>query len=153
MTRHTTAPGTARTRPLAVAALCLAALLAAPALAERLPAPDGARVYIVAPEAGATVSSPVTVIFGLEGMGVAPAGVEWDNTGHHHLIIDLTPEEIDFDVFLPATEQIRHFGGGQTQAVLDLPPGEHTLWLLLGDHDHVPHDPPLMSVPVTITVE
>lgn len=139
--------------PRYFATLLVSCALAAPALAERLPSPEGARAQIILPENGATVSNPVTVIFGLEGMGVAPAGVEWDNTGHHHLIINLEPDEIDFDAFLPATEQIRHFGGGQTQAVLELEPGEYTLWLLLGDHDHVPHDPPVMSEPVTITVE
>jgi hypothetical protein len=128
-------------------------LVAGTALAqERTPAPEGARVFIIAPADGATVANPVTVYFGLEGMGVAPAGVEWDNTGHHHLMIDVD-ELPPFDAALPADDQHRHFGGGQTQTTLELEPGEHTLRLLLADWQHVPHDPPVMSEPITITVE
>jgi hypothetical protein len=137
------------------AAAALAALmLAAPALAqERTPSPEGATAYIVEPKAGDTVRSPVTVRFGLSGMGVAPAGVEWENTGHHHLIIDVPQDGFDFAAPVPSDEQHRHFGGGQTEVTLDLAPGEHTMWLLLGDAFHVPHDPPVMSEAVTFTVE
>jgi hypothetical protein len=116
-------------------------------------APEGARAYIVAPADGATVSGTFTVVFGLEGMGVAPAGTDRENTGHHHLLIDTDPSTIDFDSSLPATDQIVHFGGGQTQVSIELPAGTHTLQLLLGDMNHVPHDPPVLSDRVTVTVE
>ena len=97
----------------------------------------------MSPADGATVTSPVTVRFGLEEMGVAPAGVDKINTGHHHLLIDVA-EMPPLDMPLPTTDQIRHFGGGQTEVQLDLEPGEHTLQLVLGDYLHIPHDPPLM---------
>ncbi|MFC3612277.1 DUF4399 domain-containing protein [Lutimaribacter marinistellae] len=119
---------------------------------ERTPAPTDARAYIISPADGATVSNPVTIQFGLEGMGVAPAGVEADNTGHHHLLINTDPSELDLSQGLPATDQIVHFGGGQTQVTKELPAGTHTIQLLLGDWSHVPHDPPVMSEPITITV-
>lgn len=127
--------------------------LAAPALADRTAAPEGAAVYIVSPADGATVSNPVTIVFGLRGMGVAPAGVAQEGTGHHHLLINLTPEDIDFDNPLPADEQHVHFGGGQTEVTRELPAGTHRLWLLLGDANHIPHDPPIMSETITVTVE
>ena len=129
------------------------ALAAAPAFADRTPSPEGASVYIVSPEDGATVTNPVTVIFGLSGMGVAPAGIDMANTGHHHLLINVTPDEVDFDNPLPADDQHVHFGGGQTQVTKELPAGAHTLLLLLGDANHIPHDPPVMSEAITITVE
>lgn len=136
-------------------AAVLAAALAAPALtlAQSTPAPDGAEVYFIAPTDGATVSNPVTIQFGLRGLGIAPAGAEWDNTGHHHLLINIDPSDVAMDASLPATDQIRHFGGGQTEATLDLPSGTHTMWLLVGDYTHTPHDPPVMSEMITITVE
>lgn len=110
------------------------------------------RVYIISPADGASVSGPFTVQFGLTGMGVAPAGIERAGTGHHHLLIDV--EELPpFDQPLPNDEQHRHFGAGQTEVVLDLPPGEHTLRLIFADHNHVPHDPPLVSEPITIKVK
>lgn len=137
------------------AAFAAAACLAGAALADghRTPAPEGARAWIVAPADGATVTNPVTIVFGLEGMGVAPAGTELENTGHHHLLINTDPATVDMDMSLPATDLIVHFGGGQTQVTKELPPGTHTLRLLLGDAAHVPHDPPVMSEVVTITVE
>lgn len=119
----------------------------------RSPAPADARAYIISPEDGSTVSNPVTVVFGLEGMGIAPAGTETDNTGHHHLLINTDPGTLDLDTSLPATDQIVHFGGGQTQVTKELPAGTHTLQLLLGDWSHVPHDPPVMSEVITITVD
>lgn len=120
-------------------------LLSAGVLAEK---PEA---HIISPADGETVTSPVTVTFGLKGMGVAPAGADIDNTGHHHLLIDV--EQLpDPDRPIPADDQHVHFGGGQTQTTLELEPGEHTLQLLLGDHNHVPHDPPVLSEPVTITV-
>ena len=118
----------------------------------RSTAPEGAKVFFVSPQDGATVSSPVTVEFGLEGMDVAPAGTDQENSGHHHLLIDLD-EKPAMDMPLPATEQVVHFGKGQTSTTLELEPGEHTLQLLLGDWRHIPHDPAVMSREITITVE
>jgi hypothetical protein len=123
----------------------------APAQLPRTPAPEGAMVYFVSPANGEEVKSPVTVRFGLRGMGVAPAGVTAPNTGHHHLLIDvetLPPENQP----LPNNEQFRHFGLGQTEAEITLPPGEHTLQLVVGDALHIPHQPPVMSEKITITV-
>jgi hypothetical protein len=130
------------------------ALAAAPVLAEfpRTPAPDGASAYIVSPADGATVSSPVTVVFGARGIGIAPAGVEWEKTGHHHLLINADVAAIAMGESLPATDEIRHFGGGQTEVTVELPPGEHRLRLLMGDHNHIPHEPPILSDPITLTV-
>lgn len=130
-------------------------LATAPALADghRSVAPDGARAYIVMPADGAVVNNPVTIVFGLEGMGIAPANVELDNTGHHHLLINTDPATLDLESGLPATDQIVHFGGGQTQVTKDLPVGTHRLQLLLGDWSHVPHDPPVLSDVITIVVE
>jgi len=114
-------------------------------------APEGAVAYIISPTDGETVESPFLVQFGLSSMGVAPAAVEVENTGHHHLLIDV--EELpSLDEPLPATDNIRHFGGGQTETVLDLPPGTHTLQILLGNYAHVPHDPPVVSEKITIEV-
>jgi Domain of unknown function (DUF4399) len=140
-------------RTVILAAGLALGLGAATAVAGETPAPDGATVYIISPADGASVSNPVTVVFGLEGMGVAPAGVEKENTGHHHLLIDVDPSTIDPDSPLPADDNHRHFGGGQTQTSVELAPGEHTLILLLGDQNHIPHTPPVMSEPVTITVQ
>ncbi|MBD3655018.1 MULTISPECIES: DUF4399 domain-containing protein [Marinobacter] len=116
------------------------------------PAPEGAAVYFVTPLDGQTVNSPVTVSFGLEGLGVAPAGVERERTGHHHLLVDVDDLPA-LDQPVPADEHHIHFGGGQTQTTLKLSPGKHTLQLLVGDHLHVPHEPPVMSEKITITVE
>ena len=115
-------------------------------------APEGASVYFIEPADGATVSSTFTVKFGLSGMGVAPAGVDKENTGHHHILIDMD-ELPDMSLPLPANDQVKHFGGGQTEATLTLEPGEHTLQLLLGNHLHIPHDKPVLSEKITITVE
>ena len=117
----------------------------------RTPAPAGAMVYFLAPQDGAEVSSPFTVRFGLRGMGVAPAGITAPNTGHHHLLINVD-EAPDESLPLPATDQIRHFGLGQTEAELELPPGTYTLQLVLGDALHIPHDPPVRSERITVTV-
>jgi hypothetical protein len=117
----------------------------------RSPAPEGASLYFIAPADGAVVSGPFTVKFGLKGMGVAPAGVDAPNTGHHHLLINLE-EAVNPEVPLPATDQVRHFGGGQTETRLNLPVGTYRLQLMLGNHLHVPHDPPVMSEVITVTV-
>ena len=134
----------------AVTVVSLAVMCAASAFA-RTPAPKDAEVYIISPADGETVTSPVTVRFGLKGMGVAPAGVDKPNTGHHHLIIDAGPPALD--VPIPADDNHKHFGGGQTETVLILSPGKHTLQLIMGDLTHVPHDPPVMSRKITITVK
>ena len=142
-----------------LAALFAAALMAAPLAAQETPAPEGAQLYFVGLEDGAAVSSPVTVVFGLRGMGVAPAGVEKPATGHHHLLIDRPPlgqgefGAEEFQLSLPADDNHRHFGAGQTEVTLDLAPGTHTLQLVLGDHNHVPHNPPVVSEVITITVQ
>ncbi|MFE8070362.1 DUF4399 domain-containing protein [Marinobacteraceae bacterium S3BR75-40.1] len=127
------------------------ALLLLPLSALATPAPDNASVYFITPLDGQTVSSPVTVRFGTEGIGVAPAGVEKANTGHHHLLIDVD-ELPPMDQPIPSNEHFRHFGGGQTQADIELAPGKHTLQLLMGDANHVPHNPPVMSNRITIEV-
>ncbi len=118
---------------------------------ERSLAPESAKAYIVSPQDGDVVSSPFTVIFGLTDMGVAPAGMERADTGHHHLLIDTDMPFLDEPI--PANANHIHFGGGQTEVRLDLPRGEHSLQLLLGDFNHIPHDPPVMSKTITITVE
>ncbi len=114
-------------------------------------APADARVYIVSPSHGEVVSSPVKVIFGLSGMGVAPAGIKKDKTGHHHLLIDTAIPNLDRPI--PADDNHKHFGGGQTEVSIQLTPGQHTLQLLLADFAHVPHNPPVMSEQITITVK
>ncbi len=123
------------------------------------PSNPDAQVYFVNLSDGDTVQSPVTVVFGLNGMGVAPAGTEKENTGHHHLLIDRPPlgegedgaDELAYG--LPADDNHIHFGGGQTEVTLDLTPGPHTLQLVLGDAGHVPHATPIVSEVITITVE
>ncbi len=135
--------------------LLAGAFLAAPALAdlERISAPDGAEVYLISPEDGATLSGPVTVRMGLRGMGVAPAGADFPDTGHHHLLVNMPLEEVDLEAPLPFTDHTRHFGGGQTEGTLELEPGEYSLQLLFMDYRHVSFDPPLTSDVITITVE
>lgn len=115
-------------------------------------AAQGAKVYFITPTNGSKVKSPVTVTFGLTGMGVAPAGTDKPNTGHHHLLIDVA-ELPDLKMPLPKDNKHRHFGGGQTEVALELSPGPHTLQLILGDMNHIPHQPPLMSEKIIIVVE
>ncbi len=136
---------------LAVAGLGLAWSAGAESPIPRTPSPDDARLYFISPTDGATVSSPLTVRFGLAGMGVAPAGVDAPNTGHHHLIVDAPTPSTDLPV--PADAKHIHFGKGQTETTIELEPGSHTLQLVLGDRNHVPHDPPVVSERITITVE
>ena len=108
------------------------------------------RVFIIAPAGGSTVTSPVLVEFGIEGFAVAPAGTQDAGTGHHHLLINTPLPALDQPI--PADDNHVHFGKGQTSAELDLAPGQYTLQMLLGDGNHVPHDPALISEPITITV-
>jgi len=136
--------------------LILTAFLAAASLVhaqERTPSPAGAEAYIISPKDGAKVpAGKVLVQFGLKGMGIAPAGIKFDNTGHHHLLVD-TDVPADLSKPLPATDNILHFGKGQTETTLtSLTPGKHTLQLVLGDLNHVPHDPAVISKQITITV-
>ena len=135
--------------------LLAAALMAAPLLAQagETPSPEGARVYFINLHDGDTIGPKTLIRFGLSGMGVAPAGVEAPNTGHHHLVINETIEGEELDFGIPADENHRHFGAGQTEALVELPPGTHTLQLVLGDWGHVPHNPPVMSERITVTVE
>ena len=129
--------------------LFLGAAIASTGAIAGTPRPEGARAMILSPANGDTVDQTFVVRFGLQGMGVAPAGCDMPNTGHHHLLIDnetLPPPDE------PMGGDIQHFGGGQTQTTLTLPPGEHTLLLILGDKDHIPHSPPVMSEQIKVTV-
>jgi len=134
-------------------ALGLTLLAAFTAAQERSAPAADAEVYFIAPHNGATVHGPVTVRFGLKGMGIAPAGVKFDNTGHHHLLVDIDLSEVKLDAPMPATDKILHFGKGQTETTLTLTPGKHTLELLFADYLHRSFDPPLHSKKITITVE
>jgi hypothetical protein len=131
--------------------VCLMAAFAV--AADRMAAPAGAGVYFIAPQNGAKLHSPVTVKFGLKGMGIAPAGVKFDNTGHHHLLVDTDVSELKLDAPMPATDKIVHFGKGQTETTLTLTPGKHTLQLIFADQLHQSFDPPLTSKKITITVK
>lgn len=132
--------------------ISLLSLVLFPAYAQtQNPSPQGAELYFIAPEDGAAVTSPVTVKFGLKNMGIAPAGINVENTGHHHLLIDTEMPALNQPI--PADEKHVHFGKGQTETTLILAPGTHTLQLLLGDHVHTPHNPPVMSKTITITVK
>lgn len=134
------------TRLLTIAAL----LCAIPGYAGDTPAPEGAKLYFIAPADSATATSPVHVVFGLQNMGVAPAGVQHAHTGHHHLLIDTDLPPLDKPI--PSDAHHVHFGGGQTEATIELSPGKHTLQLLLGDYTHTPFNPPVVSKKITITV-
>jgi hypothetical protein len=138
-------------RTLLVAFIALLSLGTAVAL-DRTPSPAGAEVYIISPADGAKVASPVRVQFGLKGMGIAPAGIAFENSGHHHLLVDTDPPA-DLSQPLPTSEHVIHFGKGQTETELKLAPGKHTLQLVLGDQLHVPHNPPVMSKKITIEVK
>ena len=131
------------------AATAAAAPAPTPTMARKA-SPPGAMVYIISPVDGAEVQSPVTVVFGIKGAGVAPAGIDLPNTGHHHLIVD--SELASMATPIPADAQHIHFGGGQTEATVELSAGTHVLRLALGDYLHIPHDPPLLSAPVTVQV-
>jgi hypothetical protein len=141
------------TMTLSVAAFTAAALAAGSyALAQfpKSPSPAGAKVYFIQPKDGENVKGQVQVVMGLSGMGIAPAGIDAPETGHHHVLIDV--DKLNPDAPVPADDRHRHFGRGQTETMLDLPAGRHTLQLVLGDRNHVPHNPPVMSQKITITV-
>jgi hypothetical protein len=117
----------------------------------KVAATAGSSLYFINLKNGETVASPVTVQFGLKGMGVAPAGVEKAATGHHHLLVDVA--ELDVNAGIPVSDNHRHFGLGQTETSIVLKPGVHTLQLVLGDQNHIPHHPVVMSERITITVK
>jgi hypothetical protein len=126
---------------------------------KRQSSPEGAKTYIVAPQNGSTVKKKFKVNFGLTGMGISPAGITVQgqpipDTGHHHLLVDVVKLP-PLDVPLPADQhdKIMHFGKGQTETMLELAPGTHTLQLIFADYAHVPHDPPVMSEKITVIVE
>ena len=136
-----------------IIALAVSLMAAFAVAADRTAPPAGAEVYFITPKAGSTVHGPVTVRFGLKGMGIAPAGIKFDNTGHHHLLVDTDLSELKLDEPLPATDKVLHFGKGQTETTLTLSPGKHTLELVFADYLHKSFDPPLHSKKITITVE
>ena len=133
-------------------ALLFAACIGANALAgiPRTPAPADASVAILSPQDGETVTSPFKVVFAITGMSLAPAGDPQPNSGHHHLIIDAPLPNLDQP--LPADARHLHFGKAQTETEVTLVPGQHTLQLMLGDANHIPHEPPVISKQITITV-
>ena len=146
-------------KQLIVAMLLVAFGMMGSAVAGDTPSAPGAKVYFVTLKDGATVASPVKVIFGLSGMGVAPAGTEKKHTDHHHLLIDRPalgkgPDGKDeFDANLPSDANHKHFGKSQTEMMLTLTGGKHTLQLVLGDQNHIPHNPPVVSDVITVTVK
>jgi hypothetical protein len=123
----------------------------APAALPRTASPADAKVYVISPANGATVKSPFKVVFGLTGMGIAPAGMQFENAGHHHLLIDA---DLPKDMGMPLLNDAQHlhFGKGQTETMVTLPPGKHTLQLVLGDHLHIPFNPIVVSEKITVTV-
>jgi hypothetical protein len=135
----------------AMTALAGTVLAAAPGLPVTK-SPAAAEVYIISPQDGATVPPSFTVRFGLKGMGVAPAGVAHDNTGHHHLLVDVKALPAAGQP-IPKDDQHIHFGGGQTETTLKLTPGTHTLQLELGDANHIPFEPAVLSRPITVHVK
>jgi hypothetical protein len=135
------------------AALAVVMALAATVASAETPSPPGAAVYFINLKDGDTVTSPFKIQFGLTGMGVAPAGSQTPNTGHHHLLIDTQLSAEQMKQPIPVDAQHRHFGGGQTEVVLTLPPGPHTLQLVLADGAHIPHEPPVVSPIINITVK
>lgn len=139
---------------LLTAALLFSGTITCPA--QETKSPPGAKVYFINLKSGDTVTNPVLIQFGLSGMGVAPAGLQGDqtaNTGHHHLLVDAELKGDELKEPIPMDDQHRHFGKGQTEATVTLPAGQHTLQLVLGDWTHIPHVPPVMSERITITVK
>jgi hypothetical protein len=134
-------------------AIAAALALTASVSVAQTASPSGAKVFIISPKNGATVTNPVTVKFGIKGMTLAPAGSKDANTGHHHLLVDTDPPA-DLTQPIPSVpDKVIHFGKAQTETTLTLTPGKHTLQLLLGDGNHIPHQPPVMSKKITITVK
>ena len=138
----------------AMAALILGFACASSALSQSTatggptPSPPGAKVEFVDLKDGAVIGPKTTIHFGLHGMGVAPAGTKKANTGHHHLLIDTDLPPMDQEI--PSDRQHLHFGAGETETMLTLPPGKHTIQLLMGDENHIPHNPPVYSKKITV---
>lgn len=143
--------GQQEAEPVAAEEPAADAAMSEPMAMPRTASPEGARVFFVSPADGATVSNPIAVEFGIEGMSVVAAGVNEAHSGHHHLLVDTGVPDAGMPI--PADANHIHFGDGSTATELSLAPGEHTLRLLLGDHHHIPHDPPVVSDPITIMVE
>jgi hypothetical protein len=135
-----------------IGAVLVAAVMAlAPAFAARTPSPENAEAYIIWPANGTVIhGGKFWVRMGLRNMGVCPKGFNIPNVGHHHLLIDADLPPLGEQI--PSDRNHLHFGAGETEARIELPPGKHTLQLLLGDHDHIPHDPPVYSKKITIIV-
>ena len=127
-------------------------LLPTAAVPQGLPSPKDAYLYIISPKDGATLSGPFRCVFGLRGMGITHAGDPFPNSGHHHLLIDVE-EPLNPSEPIPQDKKHLHYGSGQTEALIHLSPGLHTLQLVLGDAKHFPFNPPLMSKKITITVK
>jgi hypothetical protein len=140
-------------RAVLLGAVAASALLPSEVAHAQTAAPAGASVYFINLKDKDTVTSPFKVQFGLAGMGVAPAGVEKDKTGHHHLLIDAKLSKEEEQAPVATDGQHMHFGGGQTETTLTLPPGQHTLQMVLGDWSHIPFSPPIVSPVITITVK
>jgi len=140
-----------KTFPMMIA-LVLVSFAAAAADVPLSPSPAGASVFFVEPADGATVPATFTVKFGVKGMTIAPAGTDQPNSGHHHLLIDVA-EAPDMKQPLAANEHVVHFGKGQTETQVTLPPGKHTLQLVFANYLHIPHDPPVVSKQITVTVK
>jgi hypothetical protein len=140
-----------RSTTILAATLLAAALIAGPAAAGETPAPDNAQVYIIWPKDGRTIpGGRFWLRMGAKNIGIAPAGIKKKNTGHHHVIVNGKLPPLDEEI--PSNKTYRHFGGGQTEARLELPPGRHTIQLIMGDHEHIAHNPPLYSERITIIV-
>jgi hypothetical protein len=139
-------------RSILFAASCAAFVAPPLTWAGPTPAPANAYAYIGYPNDGQTfpAGKPFKVWFGLRYMGVAPRGVKFPNTGHHHLLIDVDLPPMDQEI--PSDRNHLHFGAGETETMIELPPGKHTLQLLMGDDMHVPHNPPVYSKKITIYV-
>lgn len=132
-------------------AIIVTSLLSTSVWAQNTPSPQGAEVYFINLKDGSTVKSPVLVQFGLKGMGVAPAGTAKENTGHHHILVDV--ENPNLEMPIPTDDNHKHFGAGQTETSLELKPGKHTLQLVLADLSHFPHKPAIISKKIHITVK
>jgi hypothetical protein len=133
-------------------ALTLSLLFVTPAFSQRKPAPDDALLYFISPQDGSVIKGGFWGRFGLRGMGVTHAGDDYQNSGHHHLLIDVN-EPLDANEAIPQDKNHLHFGAGQTEARIELPPGKHTLQLVLGDAQHFPFNPPVVSKKITVFIK
>jgi len=142
-----------KTQTIASFAAAIFLATAGASFAQETPSAPDAKVYFINLKDGDVVKGPVLAQFGLSGMGIAPAGTEVENTGHHHLLVDVGMSEAELLEPVPMDDNHRHFGKGQTEILLELAPGKHTLQMLLADWTHIAHLPPVMSEVITITVE